>query len=176
MESIDTMFQELQDLFNAPKVKKKKKKSFLPVGAANTVNEIWKNFITHATYLQDESLTVEGIHIYGTPLTTSSHMAFSCRSSLISEKFSKIPKNTDIVLTHLPPYNILDGAHGGTSHWGSEALKKVILEEIRPKVHLFGHVHEDYGYCEKRGVMFVNAAIHFEPIRDPIYFDFYVPL
>jgi len=55
-------------------------------------------------------------------------------------------------------------------------LKRLILEEIRPKVHLFGHVHEDYGYYEERGVMFVNAAIHFQPIREPIYFDFYVPL
>jgi len=46
MESIDTMFQELQDLFNAPKVKKKKKKSFLPVGAANTVMILREQFKT----------------------------------------------------------------------------------------------------------------------------------
>jgi len=124
-----------------------------------TADEIQKNFITHATYLQDESLTVEGIHIYGTPWTTSCGMAFSCKSSLISEKFSKIPKNTDIVLTHLPPHNILDGADGGTRHWGSQALKRLILEEIRPKVHLFGHIHEDYGYYEERGCLDISIFI-----------------
>ncbi len=37
-------------------------------------------------------------------------------------------------------------------------LLQQIQERIKPKLHIFGHVHEANGYTEKDGIHFVNAA------------------
>merc|ERR1712216_454504 len=60
--------------------------------------------------------------------------------------FDEIPKDVDILLTHGPPHGILDRLEGSWGHWGSS---QVLLQEIkrkRPKVHLFGHLHEQRGH------------------------------
>jgi Icc-related predicted phosphoesterase len=56
--------------------------------------------------------------------------------------WKNIPK-VDILVTHCPPYKILDKADSG-KHGGSKALRNKVLE-IKPKFHLFGHIHEGSG-------------------------------
>lgn len=49
-----------------------------------------------------------------------------------------------------------------------------LYQEVKPKIHLFGHVHESYGVIEKRGVKFVNASIlneKYEVVNHPISFQ-----
>jgi Icc-related predicted phosphoesterase len=84
----------------------------------------------------------------------------------LSQICSKIPKNIDILVTHCPPYNILDlgysynstfkgicelcsREHDKEDHWGSKVLKEEIFERIKPKIHLFGHAHESPGKKSK---------------------------
>ncbi|KAF8159018.1 Metallo-dependent phosphatase-like protein [Pholiota molesta] len=55
---------------------------------------------------------------------------------------AKFPK-TDILLTHGPPYEILDRTNGGQDV-GCEALR-ARLPDLRPRLHLFGHIHEAHG-------------------------------
>ena len=50
-----------------------------------------------------------------------------------------IPEDTDIVITHGPPYGILDKIYNGQSV-GCKILLNVI-ERVKPKVHIFGHIH-----------------------------------
>jgi Icc-related predicted phosphoesterase len=51
------------------------------------------------------------------------------------------------LVTHGPPYGILDKTDGG-KHGGSEFLLKEVLR-IKPKLHLFGHIHEGRGQYKK---------------------------
>lgn len=68
-------------------------------------------------------------------------MAFSFPRDQLYKKWDLIPSNIDILMTHMPPKHILDKTSSG-KHWGSSSLREKVLKEIKPKVHVFGHVHE----------------------------------
>lgn len=142
-----------------------------------TKEEIQKQILTHCVYLQDSELLLEGIRFYGTPWTTSKNMAFSCPRELIGKKWEVIPSGLDILITHLPPKDTFDLTP--TGHWGNSDLRKQVLERIKPKIHLFGHVHEEgQRWTKIDGVNFINAAVSIgrrpPPLRCPVYFDYFV--
>ncbi len=60
-----------------------------------------------------------------------------------------------IVLTHQPPFGILDDAGG--VHIGSKGIRKGV-DKARPVLVVFGHAHEARGYTVKNGVIFVNPG------------------
>ena len=72
-----------------------------------TKKEIQK-MLPNCVYLQDSSVKLMGIKFYGSPWTTSSRMGFSCPRAEIKKKWKKIPRSSDILITHMPPFNILD--------------------------------------------------------------------
>ena len=51
---------------------------------------------------------------------------------------------------------ILDETKDG-KHIGSEFLRLKVLE-IKPKLHIFGHVHEAAGIIHQDGITYVNAS------------------
>ena len=69
---------------------------------------------------------------------------------------NQIPNNIDILITHQPPKNILD--YSQKIHYGSIMLLKRI-EQIRPKFHLFGHIHDNYGTQKQGETIFMNTAL-----------------
>lgn len=62
------------------------------------------------------------------------------------DRWTKIPDGVDIVMTHGPPFGILDFAHG--QHMGCSHLLNA-MERVRPMMHCFGHIHEGYGVQTK---------------------------
>jgi len=69
----------------------------------------------------------------------------------------QIPSGVDIVLSHEPPYQILDATYGG-GHAGSETIARLVRDAGAP-VHVFGHVHARGGEVEQReDVTHINAA------------------
>lgn len=83
-----------------------------------------------------------------------------------------IPPDTDILITHGPPYGFADKTYGGLSV-GCEELIKVI-DVIKPKVHVFGHIHEGYGIARNDHTVFINAStctLRYRPENKPIVFD-----
>lgn len=77
--------------------------------------------------------------------------AFTGTEEELEAKFKLIPADTDILITHGPPYGILDTVrkYGPFSHEREQCVGSVSLLkrtfEIRPKIHIFGHIHEQYG-------------------------------
>lgn len=72
-------------------------------------------------------------------------------------KLESIPPGVDIVLSHEPPYRILDDVRGG-GHAGSETIAALLRESDAP-VHAFGHVHARGGQTETRDrITHINAA------------------
>jgi Icc-related predicted phosphoesterase len=80
-----------------------------------------------------------------------------------------IPSDTDVLVTHGPPFGVLDRAHPSTKHLGCEELAKAI-GEIKPRLHVFGHIHGGHGSSASNGTQFVNASAVNEaywPVYDP---------
>ena len=116
-------------------------------------------------YLEDELMMVGEeyetmIKIWGTPWQPEFHnWAFNLpRGEKLKEKWDMIPLNTDILITHGPPMGKLDYVRYDNVNVGCEELMKRV-EEIKPKIHVFGHIHEGYGYVFDGNTHYINAAV-----------------
>ncbi len=110
-------------------------------------------------YLQESSITVEGFKIYGTPITPYFlNWAFNRHPGEDIEKHvNKIPPDVDILISHGPPYGILDINVNG-HHCGCQSLSSKI-EKIKPKLLICGHIHEAYGQRQIGKTTFINASL-----------------
>ncbi|MDH3198719.1 MAG: metallophosphatase domain-containing protein [Candidatus Krumholzibacteria bacterium] len=114
--------------------------------------------LTNAHYLQDESLEIDGVKFYGSPWQPEFlNLAFNLRrGEPLRRKWEMVPPDTDVLITHGPPHGIgdetLDGLHVGCE----ELLLRV--KQVKPRVHVFGHIHEGRGKYEIEGTVFVNAV------------------
>lgn len=99
----------------------------------------------HINYLENESINIEGINIFGTPLTPSfGNWYFMKARHKIGEYWKLIPDNTDIIVIHGPPKGIMDlsyNSEGKLEFCGCKALRNEILNRIKPKYVLSGHIH-----------------------------------
>ncbi len=110
------------------------------------------------TYLNDSEITIEGIKIWGSPIQPEfMDWAFNRkRGAEIKTHWDLIPNETDILITHGPPYGILDKNMRGMS-CGCEELKKAV-DRTQPKLHIFGHIHEGHGIEQIDNTTFINAS------------------
>jgi len=109
--------------------------------------------------------------------------AFTCDTEeQLWEKWCLIPHGTDILITHSPPKMVLDQVcyinegEDEAEHVGSSTLYIVLKYAVRPKLHVFGHIHEAYGqgnffsgYCAD--VISVNASYvneRYKPVNKPV--------
>jgi Icc-related predicted phosphoesterase len=128
-----------------------------------------KKILTNCVYLEDNSVDVLGIKIYGSPWQpVFSHSAFNLlRGPDLQSRWSKIPTNTDILVTHGPPLGVRDaslknptpGTNTGPSNAGRAGCEDLLLEvveRVRPKFHIFGHIHEG----DKKGLIFFNCVCY----------------
>lgn len=133
------------------------------------------------TYLQDSGMVIEGIKFWGSPWQPAFHdWAFNLnRGRVIAEKWKLIPDDTQVLITHGPPFGILDrlietfGKPG--SQVGCEDLTHRINALRSLRLHVFGHIHHSYGQeTDWKGRIFVNASIVDENYRrahPPIVID-----
>lgn len=153
------------------------------------------------TILHDKMTEVLGLKIYGAGWTPAFYnWAFNLRrGEEIAEKWKMIPEGLDILVTHGPPWGILDDILVRKSRWGVEdgayddgsygypdqmplQKKNVGCEElakrvkiVKPKCHVFGHIHVGYGAKEEDGTLYVNAAVcdsSYSPTQKPIVVDY----
>lgn len=110
------------------------------------------------TYLQDSEVDISGIKVYGSPWTPEFVGVFQLEGDEAGRAvWENIPDDVDVLLTHGPPRGILDRTSRGMRVGDSELLKRV--QEIKPRVHCFGHVHESYGTKAVGDTLFCNAAV-----------------
>ncbi|MCW3073682.1 MAG: metallophosphoesterase [Flaviaesturariibacter sp.] len=125
-------------------------------------------------YLNDSGTNINGINIWGSPITPwHFDWAFNKkRGRDIARHWNLIPSDTDLLITHGPPYSILDQVLNERPVGDRDLLKRV--GELKPKVHVFGHIHEAYGKCTKDGTRFYNVCNlneHYELVNPPTVFD-----
>lgn len=110
------------------------------------------------TYLQDSGARIEGLHVWGSPWQPwFNDWAFNLpRGAPLAERWALVPESVDVLLTHGPPRGVLDTTFDGKAV-GCEELE-VARARIRPRLHLFGHIHEAYGTHREDGILSVNAS------------------
>ena len=137
--------------------------------------EAINQLIPHSVhYLNDSGITIEGINIWGSPVTTYFYnWAFNRhRGEDIKKHWDLIPTNTDLLVTHGPAYGIKDRTHSGV-HVGCDVLLEKI-QTIKPRIHAFGHIHEGYGVEQQFDVTLINAAVltaNYELTNPPIVYN-----
>lgn len=126
------------------------------------------------TYLQDTSVTVEGLKIYGTPWQPSfCNWAFNLPEKELAAKWDLIPDDTDILVLHGPPYGYGDHATAGiTGRTGSRSLTNAI-KRVKPKLAICGHIHEDRGSWQVGDTYVANVSLvdlFYDLVHDPVEF------
>jgi predicted phosphodiesterase len=123
-------------------------------------------------YLQDEQVTLyydgpngdypeDNVRIYGSPWQPEFYnWAFNLirNSEEMKAKWDAIPDNTDILITHGPPFGHLDIPGGHTIRVGCDLLRYRV-DEIKPKIHVFGHIHGSWGHYYDGHTHFFNASV-----------------
>lgn len=146
----------------------------------NDNNKLMNLIPGHVDYLCDSHIEFEEFKIYGSPWTmrfanmNSNCMAFTCENEYeISQKFDLIPIDVNILVTHSPPFSILD-SNIRDKMCGSISLKYNIQDLLKYnnlKLHVFGHIHEQGGkVSNKNRCRFVNVCHvneNYEPVNNP---------
>ena len=131
-------------------------------------------------YLKDSGVKLEGIKFWGSPVqpafcdwafnrarnefTANNEFAVTDNGinmdygyDLIKPHWDMIPDDTDVLITHGPPHGILDQTVRGKLNVGCEDLLEAVYR-VKPKLHVFGHIHEVKGRKEYDGITFINAS------------------
>ena len=135
---------------------------------------IARGLLTNATYLEDGGVTLEGLRFWGSPWQPRFfRWAFNLdRGAPLREKWERIPAGTDVLITHGPPQGILDRTWHGESV-GCEELAPIVAR-LRPRLHVFGHIHESHGRLDRDGTTYVNASTcdaREKPTNPPVMVD-----
>lgn len=110
----------------------------------------------------------KGYIFWGSPYGNSSPAIIESRYSVTEDTLEKIFRNihprTDILITHCPPYGFGDVCKGQSYHLGSLSLLDRI-RNVKPKIHIFGHIHTGRKYARSNGTRFYNVSVLDENYR-----------
>jgi Icc-related predicted phosphoesterase len=114
--------------------------------------------LSNATVLINEGIEIEGLRIWGTPVTPTYGGAFGLSSARDRKRlYAQIPEDIDVLISHGPPFGILDADPISGLHEGCHELLDAVTW-VRPKLHVFGHIHAASGVFRTEQTTFVNAS------------------
>jgi Icc-related predicted phosphoesterase len=159
--------------------------------------DLSQKLLSNMTYLQDQLIDIEGIRIYGSPWRPKRGWIYPAEAfgydpqRLREDKWSNIPEDIDILLTHGPPYSIRDFHPLTEERIGCPDLLEEVVTRVRPRIHLFGHMHtcrgaslyksehnqnleSDKSITRSHDILFVNLAIHQgKTLGEAVVIDYY---
>ncbi|MDR1895531.1 MAG: metallophosphatase domain-containing protein [Prevotellaceae bacterium] len=119
-------------------------------------------------YLYNSGVEIEHVKFWGIPF----FMSCELRIAHYRRALGTIPCDTDVLITHRPPFGILDKS--ANIQYGCSDLLKTV-RKICPRYHLFGHIHDACGiYKHHNGTTFINGAIlneHYQLVNEPRILD-----
>ena len=134
-----------------------------------------REYLGDVHYLFDSGASVHGLEVWGSPWQPWFHdWAFNLpRGPKLAERWAMVPSGLDLLITHSPPAGVLDRTFRG-ERVGCEDLSAA-LERIAPKLHVFGHIHEDRGaHIGPDGRLSLNACnlnLRYQPVHAPMVVD-----
>ena len=123
-------------------------------------------------YIEDDWITVgdsdphdpnvQTVKIWGSPWQPEFYnWAFNLprNGEELKSKWDMIPEDIDILITHGPAWGFLDDVEGRRGqHLGCELLAERI-KQIKPKIHICGHIHSGHGYYYDGHTHYFNASV-----------------
>lgn len=106
---------------------------------------------SNVRYLCNSGIELQGIKFYRIPMFMG-----DCITERQSRNYAQIPISSDVLITHTPPLGILD--FDDNINYGSDELL-YRMEVVKPRLHLFGHIHTQHGTKVHKGVTFSNGAV-----------------
>lgn len=141
-----------------------------PDGAKLLLEEFGKSVI----YLNDSGIEIDGVKFWGSPVTPWFYdWAFNRREDIINH-WNLIPDDTNVLITHGPPFGILDLTARERISVGCPLLRNKINTLKDLKISAFGHIHEAFGTEIINNVNYVNASfltLRYDPLNHPIVID-----
>jgi len=133
-----------------------------------------ENILTNCIYLHDSGIDIGGIKFYGSPWQPwFFDWAFNLqRGPEIRKMWDKIPYDTDVLVTHGPPAGYGDLTKRDEKVGCADLLD--VINNIKPKFHIFGHIHEGHGAVIGQSTAFINASTctaRYKPTNNPIVID-----
>ena len=102
-------------------------------------------------YLCNSGVEIDGVKFYGVPM-----FMMDCVTDRQFKYYEMIPSDTNVLITHSPPFGILD--FDDNINYGSEELF-ARLYELNLNAHFFGHIHAQHGIKIIGNTLFSNGAI-----------------
>ena len=132
-----------------------------------------------AIYLENDGVEIEGVRFWGSPVQPWFHdwEWNYARGPEIAAVWAEIPEDTNVLITHGPPYLIMDEGPRGvfdTENVGCKDLMNRLADLPNLKAHIFGHIHAGYGVKQVGPCTFVNAAScteSYAPTNPPIVIE-----
>lgn len=130
------------------------------------MKELAQSVCPRVHFIDEGEVIIDGIKFYGSAITPFFfNWAWNrYRGADIKRHWDKIPDDTNILITHGPPYQILDMVYqvdGVTpkERVGCQDLSNRINELKDLKMHVFGHIHSGSGEMMFNNVKYINASI-----------------
>jgi len=142
------------------------------------------------TYLENQSVTIDGVKFYGTPYTPWFHdWAFngvetgtqpfsSMAIPKLRDIYNYADEDTDVLVCHGPAFGCADvkpGENGNDDErLGSTDLLRRTQQLKKLKLLICGHIHEARGFVELQGKLYANVATldrDYETARPPVVFE-----
>lgn len=122
------------------------------------------------TYLEDSGVTIDGLRFWGSPWQPAFHdWAFNLpRGPALAAVWAKIPHGIDVLITHSPPEGFGDRSPVGGRAGCADLRARIAI--ARPRLHLFGHIHQDGGVWQHDGIVLANVTT-WECERSPTVID-----
>lgn len=112
--------------------------------------------------LNDSGYQVKGVQFWGSPITPRFFDWSFMRDpgAPIEAHWNLIPTHTDVLITHGPPFGIMDEVvrqNGDVENTGCPSLLSRV-QAVAPALHIFGHIHEGHGSVQNDGVRYLNVS------------------
>jgi Icc-related predicted phosphoesterase len=123
-------------------------------------------------YLCEDEVEIDGVKFFGSPYTPQfmNWHFMEKRGIDMGRHWNKIPEDVDVLVTHGPPFGIRDKTAMTVQGVGCYDLRGRV-NFIKPKLHIFGHIHDAHGVEEHDGVKYINCSVlddyynvEFEPV------------
>jgi predicted phosphohydrolase len=114
--------------------------------------------IAGMTYLEDTEVTIDGLRFYGSPWQPAfNDWAFNLpRGPALADVWARIPTGIDVLVTHSPPDGFGDRSPDGDRAGCADLRAR--LRDVRPRLHVFGHIHQDGGAWHDDGIVLANVT------------------
>jgi len=118
------------------------------------------------TLLKNQHVVIAGYKIFGSPYSVEfGNWVYGEPEDRLKRIWDMIHDDTDILVTHGPPWGVLDVNRDGIN-CGSTTLSEKLYNLNKLKLYVTGHIHESRGTTQIEQIQVVNAAMCGIPYSD----------